>query len=45
MKQKELSSFCKSENDMQLLSHGAECNIGNLFQVSHTLQLMRNSKI
>ena len=24
---------------MQLLSHGAECNMGNIFRVSHILQL------
>ena len=25
---------------MQLLLHGAECNMGNIFRVSHILQLI-----
>ena len=25
-------------NDKQLLLHGAECNMGNIFRVSHILQ-------
>ena len=27
-----------------MLSYGAECNMGNIFRVSHILQIMRNSE-
>ena len=30
---------------MSLLSHGAECNMGNIFRVSHILQLISKLEI
>ena len=32
--------YCKSENDTQLFSYDAECNMGNIFRFSHILQLI-----
>ena len=30
-----------TRNNKQLLSHGGECNMGNIFRVSHILQLIK----
>ena len=37
---KHLEDFCNKmkDSDKKLLSHGAECNIGNIIRVFHILQ-------